>query len=68
MFDNKVLGRIFGPKWGEVTGGYRKLHEELLDLLSPTSITRIMKSRRMRWAGHVARIEWGRQGKCIDYW
>jgi transcription termination factor 2 len=52
-----VLRRIFGPKRDEVTGGWRKLHnEELRDLYSSPSIIRIMKSRRMRWAGHVARM------------
>jgi hypothetical protein len=52
-----VLRRIFGPRRDEVTGGWRKLHnEELRDLYSSPSITRIIKSRRMRWAGHVARM------------
>jgi hypothetical protein len=52
-----VLRRIFGPKRDEVTGGWRKLHnEELRDLYSSPSIIRIMKSRRMRWAGHVVRM------------
>jgi hypothetical protein len=52
-----VLRRIFGPKRDEVTGGWRKLHnEELRDLYSSPSIIRIMKSRRMRWAGHVAQM------------
>jgi hypothetical protein len=52
-----VLRRIFGPKRDEVTGGWRKLHkEELNDLHSSPSIIRIIKSRRMRWAGHVARM------------
>jgi hypothetical protein len=52
-----VLRRIFGPKRDEVTGEWRKLHnEELHDLYSLPSIIRIMKSRRMRWAGHVARM------------
>jgi hypothetical protein len=56
VFDNKVLRRVFGPKRDEVTGGWRKLYnEELRDLYS-SSINRIMKSRRMRWAGHVARM------------
>jgi hypothetical protein len=56
VFENKMLGRIFGPKRDEVTGGWRKLHnEELHDLYSSRSIIRIIKSRRMRWAGHVAR-------------
>jgi hypothetical protein len=52
-----VLRRIFVPKRDEVTGGWRKLHnEELRDLYSSPSIIRIIKSRRMRWAGHVARM------------
>jgi hypothetical protein len=49
MFENRVLWRIFGPNRAEVTGGWRKLHnEELLDLYSSPSIIRIIKSRRMR--------------------
>jgi hypothetical protein len=57
VFENRVLRRIFGPKRDEVTGGWRKLHnEELHNLYSSPSIIRIMKSRRMRWAGHVARM------------
>jgi hypothetical protein len=57
VFDNRVLKRIFGPKKDEVTGGWRKLHnEELHDLCSSPSIITIMKSRRRMWAGHVARI------------
>jgi hypothetical protein len=57
VIENKVLRRIFGPKRDEVTGGWRKLHnEELRDLYSLPSIIRIIKSRRMRWAGHVARM------------
>jgi hypothetical protein len=57
VFENRVLRRIFGPKKDEVTGDWRKLHnEELRDLYSSPSIIRIMKSRRMRWAGHVARM------------
>jgi hypothetical protein len=55
VFENRVLRRIFGPKKGEVTGEWRKLHnKELHDLYSSPSIIRIIKSRRMRWAGHVA--------------
>jgi hypothetical protein len=51
----------------EVTGKWRKLHnEEVHDLYSSPSIIRIIKSRRMRWAGHVARM--GRRGTLIDYW
>jgi hypothetical protein len=50
-----VLRRIFGPKKDEVTGGWRKLHnEELHGLYSSPSIVRVIKSRKMRWAGHVA--------------
>jgi hypothetical protein len=57
VFENKVLRTIFGPKRDEVTGGWKKLHnEELRDLYSSPSIVRIIKSKRMRWAGHVARM------------
>jgi hypothetical protein len=57
VFENKVLRRIFGPKRDEVTGGWRKLHnEELRNLYSSPSIIRIIKSRRMRWACHVSRM------------
>jgi hypothetical protein len=57
VLENKVLRRIFGPKRVEVTGGWRKLHnEELRDLYSSPSIIRIIKSRRMRRAVHVARM------------
>jgi hypothetical protein len=57
VFENTVLRRIFGPKRDEVTGGWRKLHnEELHNLYSSPSITRMIKSRRMRWAWHVARM------------
>jgi hypothetical protein len=67
VFENRVLRRIFGPKRDEVTGEWRKLHnEELRDLYSSPSIIRTLKSRRMRWAGHVARV--GRRGTRIDYW
>jgi hypothetical protein len=52
-----VLRRIFGPKRDEMTGKWGKLHnEELHDLYSSSSIIRIMKARRMRWTGHVARM------------
>jgi len=55
MFENKVLRRIYGPKRNEVTGEWRKLHnEELNDLYSSPIIVRVIKSRRMRWVGHVA--------------
>ena len=57
MFENRVLRRIFGPERDEVTGDWRKLHtEELNDLYSLSNIVRVVKSRRMRWAGHVARM------------
>jgi hypothetical protein len=57
VFENRVLRRIFGPKRDEVTGEWRKLHnEELCDLYSSPSIIRIIKPRRMRWAGHLARM------------
>jgi hypothetical protein len=56
MFENRVL-RIFGPKRDEVTGELRKLHnDELHDLYSSPNIVPVIKSRRMRWAGHVARL------------
>jgi hypothetical protein len=57
LFENRMLRRIFGPKRDEVTGGWRKLHnEELHGLYSLPSIVRMIKARRMRWAGHVARM------------
>ena len=55
VFENRVLRRIFGPKRDEVTRDYRKLHnEELNDLYSSPNIVRVIKSRRVRWAGRVA--------------
>jgi hypothetical protein len=66
VFKNKVLRRIFGPKKGEMTGGWRKLHnEELRDFYSSPSIIRIIKSRRMRWAGQVARIRENRSAYTL---
>jgi hypothetical protein len=57
VFENRVLRRIFGPKRDEETGEWRKLHtEELRDLYFLPSIIRIIKSKRMRWAGNVARM------------
>jgi len=58
VFENRVLRKIFEPKGDEVTGEERKLHnEELNDMYSSPNIVREIKSRRMRWAGHVARME-----------
>jgi hypothetical protein len=57
VVENRVLRRIFGPKSAEVTGGWEKMHnEELRSLYSSPSIIRMIKSRRMRWTGHVARM------------
>jgi hypothetical protein len=57
VFENRVLRRIFGPKRDGLTGGWKKLHnEELHNLYSSPSIIRVIKLRRMRWAGHVARM------------
>ena len=65
MFENRVLRREFGSKRDEVTGEWRKLHnEELSDLYSLPNIVRVVKSRRMRWAGHVGHMgEW-----CTGFW
>jgi hypothetical protein len=58
VFENRVLRRIFGPKRDEVTGEWRKLNnEELRDLYSSPSLIRLIKSRKMIGAGHVARME-----------
>jgi hypothetical protein len=57
VFENRVLRRIFGLKGDEVTGEWRKLHnEDLRDLYSSQSIIRVIKARRMTWAGHVAQL------------
>jgi hypothetical protein len=57
VYENGVLRRIFGPKSDEVTGEWRKLHnEELNDMYCSPNIVRVIKSRRNRWAGHVARM------------
>ena len=67
VFENMVLRRIFGPRRDEVTGEWRRMHnEELNDLYSSPNIVRVIKSRRMRWAGHVARM--GEERGCIGSW
>jgi hypothetical protein len=67
MCSNRVLRRIFGPKRDEVTGEWRKLHnEELHDLYSSPPIVRVIKSRSMRCAEHVPRM--GREDACTGFW
>jgi hypothetical protein len=64
VFENRVLRGMFGPNRDEVTGGFRKLHNEKLhNLYSSPIIIRMIKSRRMRWTGHVARN--GGEAECI---
>jgi len=58
VFENMVLRRIFGPRRDEITGEWRRLHnEELNDLYTSPNIVRVIKSTRMRWAGHVAHMD-----------
>ena len=67
VFENRALRSVFGPKRDEVIGQWRKLHnEELSDLYSLPNILRVVKSRRMRWAGHVAPM--GRREWCTGFW
>jgi len=67
MFENMVLRRIFGPRREEVTGEWRRLHyEELNHLYCSPNIVWVIKWRRMRWAGHVARM--GKERGCIGPW
>jgi hypothetical protein len=66
VFENRVLKRIFVPKREEVTGDWRKPHnEELHNLYSSPNIIRLIKSRRMRWAWHIVRM--GRRGMHVGY-
>jgi len=60
VFENRVLRRIFGPKRDEVTGEWRKLHNEINDLYCSPNIVQVIKSRRMRWVWHVAHMGEGR--------
>ena len=68
VFDNMVLSRIFGPRRDEVMGERRRLdNEELNDLYSSPNVVRVIKSRRMRWAGHVARMG-EKRGRIGSWW
>jgi PAS domain-containing protein len=61
VFENRLLRRIFGPKRDEATGEWRRLYKE--EMYSSPNIIRVIKLRRMRWAGHVASI--GGQERCV---
>jgi hypothetical protein len=66
-FENRLLRKIFGPKRDEVTGAWGRLHnEELYDLYTSSNIIRMINSRRMRWAGYVARM--GKGGMHTGFW
>jgi len=67
VFENMVLRRIFGPRSDEVTGEWCRLHnEEVNDLYSSPNIVRVIKWRKMRWAGHVACM--GEERGCVESW
>jgi hypothetical protein len=67
VFENRLLSRMFGPKKGEIIGGWKTLHnEELHDLYCSSNIIRMIKLRGIRWAGNLARI--GRRGMHIGFW
>jgi hypothetical protein len=66
VYENRVLSRIFGPEKDEVTGEWRNLYnKELRNMYSSPSITRIIKSMRLRWVGHEAQV--GREGTHLYY-
>ena len=67
VFENMVLRRIFGPRTDEVTGEWRRLHNEVLnDFYSSPNTVQVIKLRRMRWAGHVVRM--GEERRCMGSW
>jgi hypothetical protein len=67
LFENRMLRRIFGPKRDKVAGGWRKVHnEELHNLYSSLNIVTMIKPKRMRWTGHIARM--GEKRNDIGYW
>jgi len=66
VFENRVLRRILGSKWDEVTGGWRKLHNELHNVYASPNIVRVIKSRRMRCVGQVAYTE--EQEMHVTFW
>jgi hypothetical protein len=69
VFESRVSGRMSWPERDEVTGEWRKLHDEKLNDLYPSPIiVRVIKSRRMRWAGYVARIGNGMGEACTGFW
>jgi hypothetical protein len=67
VFENRMLRRTFGPRRDELTGEWRKRHNEKLhDLYFSPTIVRVIKSRRMRWAGYAGRM--GREETCTGFW
>jgi len=66
VFENRVLRKIFGPRKDKVTGEWRLHNEELNDWYSSPNTVRVIKSRRMRWAGHVVRM--GEEKGCTGSW
>jgi hypothetical protein len=69
VYENRVLGKMSGAKWDEVTGKWKKLrNKELYGLYCSPNIIRVIKSRRMRWAGHGASRGGGRRGAYRVFW